>query len=309
MERIVFLDRSSIEAVIREPSFEHEWIDFPMTQPGEVVERLKDATIAVTNKVPLRKESIDQLPKLKKIAVAATGTDCVDVNYCQEKGIAVSNVTGYSAYSVPEHVFTMILVLRRNLIRYLSDVKKGKWQRSETFCILDHPINELNDSTFGIIGYGALGKAVEKIALAFGMNVIISEHKNAAIVRNGRTAFDEVIKNSDVITLHCPLTDDTRGLFGERELAKMKPNSLLINTARGGIVEESALVNALRSGNLAGAGFDVLTAEPPKEGNPLLGYDGPNLILTPHVAWASREAMQTLADILIDNIEVFVNER
>lgn len=307
MEKIVFLDRSTVKAEFRQPSFDCEWKDYQVTQPDEAAERLKDATIAITNKVALREETLGQLPKLKMIAVAATGTDCVDSLYCRRKGIFVSNVRDYSIHSVPEEVFSLILALMRNLNAYHEDIKHGAWQKSEIFCILDHPIRELYGATLGIIGYGSLGKAVEKIAQGFGMKILISEHKNASKGRNGRYSFEKVLSESDVVTLHCPLNAETRNLIGENELGLMKKSALLINCGRGGLVDEKSLANALKNGEIAGAGFDVLTTEPPSDGNPLLDVQLPNLIVTPHIAWASAEAMQTLADRLIDNLEAFVN--
>ncbi len=306
MEKIVFLDRKTVKAEFKKPSFEHKWTDFQMTQPDEIIERLKDATIAITNKVALREATLEQLPNLKMIAVAATGTDCVDSSYCRQNGIVVSNVRNYSIHSVPEEVFSLILALMRNLMAYHEEIKRGAWQKSDVFTILDHPIRELYGATLGIVGYGSLGKAVEKIALAFGMKILISERKNAPDVRDGRSSFEKVLRESDVITLHCPLTDETRNLIGEKEIEQMKNSAFLINCGRGGLVDEKALVAALQKGEIAGAGFDVLTTEPPREGNPLLDIQLPNLIITPHVAWASEEAMQTLADILIDNLEAFV---
>ncbi len=307
MERIVFLDRDSIRANFRTPAFSHEWRDFPVTQAKDVVHRLRDATIAVTNKVALRKNDLEQLPNLKMIVVAATGTDCVDIRYCRERGIIVSNVRSYSTRSVPEHVFTLMLALRRNLIAFHNDVRAGKWQNSQIFCLLDHPIRELHDSTLGIIGYGALGQAVEKLALTFGMRVMIAERKSMPNVRSGRSTFEEVISESDVLTLHCPLTDETRNIIGAAEFNQMKQSALLINCGRGGLVNEKALADALCNGLISGAGVDVLSQEPPGSGNPLIDIQLPNLLVTPHVAWASLEAMQTLADYLIDNLEAFIS--
>jgi glycerate dehydrogenase len=242
---------------------------------------------------------------LKLIAVAATGVDIIDLEYCRRRGITVSNVRNYARHSVPEHVLMLILALRRRLLDHREDILRGAWQRASQFCLLDHEIRDLYGSTLGIIGYGALGQAVEKLAQAFGMRVLISEHKDAHALRAGRTSFEDILRESDQLSLHCPLTESTRKMIGTEELRKMKRHALLINTARGGLVDEAALVEALRSGLIAGAGFDVLTREPPREGNPLLDLNLPNLILTPHVAWASREAMQSLADQLINNIEEF----
>lgn len=304
MEKIVFLDRSTLKVDIRRPAFEHEWIEHAETQPGEVVLRLGGATIAITNKVRLGRNELSRLPDLKLIAVAATGVDIIDLEYCKERGITVSNVRNYARRSVPEHVMMLILALRRSLIAYREDIARGAWQRATQFCLLDHEIHDLYGSTLGIIGYGALGQAVEKLARGLGMRVLISEHKDAPEVRAGRMSFEDILRESDQISLHCPLTEATRNMIGAVELGKMKRHALLINTARGGLVDEAALAEALRKGLIAGAGFDVLTAEPPRDAdNPLLDLNLPNFILTPHVAWASREAMQTLADQLIDNIE------
>jgi glycerate dehydrogenase len=306
LEKIVFLDRSTLKADVRRPAFAHEWIEYAETRPREVVERLEGATIAITNKVRLREAELSRLPELRLIAIAATGTDIIDLEYCKARGIVVANVRNYARHSVPEHVFMLTLALRRNLLRYREEIEDGAWQRASQFCLLDHDLRDLHGSTMGIIGYGALGQAVEKLALAFGMRVLISEHKGAGAIRAGRTSFDETLRASDIISLHCPLTDETRALIGTKELKKMKRHALLINTARGGLVDEAALAEGLRAGLIAGAGFDVLSREPPRDGgNPLLDLRLPNFILTPHVAWASREAMQALADQLIDNIEGF----
>ena len=306
MERIVFLERNTFRADFRKPGFEHEWIDHAETKAADVVERLRPATIAICNKLPLREPELSQLPQLKLIAVAATGVDNIDLDYCRERGIAVCNTRGYATHSLPEHVLMLILALRRELFSYREDVARGKWQSAKQFCLLDHPIHELHGSTLGIIGYGALGKAMEKLALAIGMRVLISERRNAGNLRSGRVAFAEVLSRSDVLSLHCPLTAETRDMIGLSELELMKRTALLINTARGGLVNEAALIEALQTRLIAGAGFDVLSNEPPQDGNPLLDLNLPNFILTPHIAWASDEAMQALADQLIDNIEAFV---
>lgn len=306
MEKIVFLDSDSIIADIRGPAFPHQWEEYPATPADQIVARLADATVAITNKVPLRRETLEQLPRLKMVAVAATGTDNVDIACCREHGIVVSNIRNYSVHTVPEHVFMLMLALRRNLLAFRADLRNGAWQRADQFCLFTHPVRDLHGSTLGLIGHGAIGQAVEQIALAFGMQVRVAEHKGAAEVRPGYTAFDTVLQKSDVISLHLPLSEQTRHLIGAAEFARMKPHALLINTARGGLVDEAALLDVLRSGRIGGAGFDVLGKEPPREGNPLLDLDLPNFILTPHIAWSGREAMQTLADQLIDNIEVFM---
>jgi len=306
MERIVFLDRDSVQAEIRRPEFPHEWRDFPATSAAQVIERLEAATIAISNKVPVMADSLARLPDIKMIAVCATGTNNVDLDYCRAHGIVVSNIRNYAVHSVPEHVFMLILALRRNLVGYRDDVRNGRWQTSEQFCLTTHPIADLHGGTLGVIGHGTLGKAVAKLGIAFGMRVLIAEHKDAARVRDGYAPFDTVLAESDVISLHSPLTPATRNLIGAAELKRMRRHALLINTARGGLVDEAALAAALKKDEIGGAGFDVLTVEPPRGGNPLLDLDQPNFILTPHVAWASGNAMQIMADQLIDNIEAFM---
>lgn len=307
MERIVFLERDTLTVEPRRPSFEHEWRDYGSTRPEEVFERLKDATVAVVNKTPLRAEVLGRLPSLKLIAVAATGTDNIDLEFCRGRGIEVRNVRGYARETVPEHVLMLILALSRGLVGFREDVRAGAWQQSEHFCLHTRGIRDLHGSALGIVGYGTLGRGVERLARAFGMEVLISEHKGADEVREGRTPFGEVLRRSDVLTLHVPLDAGTRNMLGYEELTLMKPTALLINCARGGVVEEAALARALREGRLGGAGVDVLSKEPPDANNPLLDPDLPNLIVTPHVAWAGRQAQQALADRLVDNIEEFVN--
>ncbi len=306
MEKIVFLERDTFRAEFRRPTFNHEWVEYGETLPGQIVERLGDATIAICNKLRLREEELDRLSELKLVAVAATGVDNIDLSYCKARGIAVCNTRNYAKHSLPEHVLMLILALRRNLFAYIQDVRAGKWQQSKQFCLLDHTMRDLHGSTLGIVGYGFAGRAVATLAQAMGMQLLVAERKNAATVREGRIAFAEVLKRSDVVTLHCPLTEDTANLLDVEEFQEMKCDALLINTARGGLVSETALIQALRDGALAGAAFDVLREEPPHKGNALLDIFLPNLIITPHVAWASSQAMQTLADQLIDNIEAFI---
>ena len=304
--RIVFLDRSTLQARVRRAAFEHTWQEHPVTNATEVVERLRDATVAITNKVPLRADTLQQLPKLKMIAVAATGYDVIDIPYCKAHGIAVANIRNYAVHTVPEHAFALITALMRNLLAYRQDVESGRWQQVDQFCFFDHPIRDLYGATLGIIGEGVLGQGTAHIARAFGMEVLFADHAPPKAPGVVFTPFDEVLARSDVISLHVPLSAETRNLIGMEQFRKMKRTAILINTARGGLVDEQALVQALREGLIAGAGFDVLSKEPPKEGNPLLDLHMPNFILTPHVAWASDGAMQFLADQLIDNIEAFV---
>jgi len=304
MHRIVFLDRDSLPARVRAPSFAHAWQDHDATREDEVVERLAGATIAITNKVPLRAAALEQLPDLKLIAIAATGSDNVDLAACRARGIAVANIRNYSVVSVPEHCFTLMLALRRNLRAYAADVEAGQWQTSSRFCLLGHPIGDLAGSRLGIVGYGALGRKVAALGRAFGMDIIATSRSPIGDADVSQVALDTLLESADVVSLHLPLSESTRHLIGARELALMKPGALLINTARGGLVDEAALAEALRSGRI-GAGFDVLSQEPPSAGNPLLDLRLPNFILTPHIAWASLGAMQTLADMLVDNIEAW----
>jgi glycerate dehydrogenase len=303
--KVVFLERDSIRGTFRRPDFPHDYAEYPLTKPDELAGRVRDASIVITNKVQLRGELLATLPKLQMIACAATGTDNVDLAWCRSHGIVVSNIRGYAVNTVPEHAIALAMALRRNLLAYRRDVQAGKWQQAPMFCFFDHPIGDLHGATLGIFGRGSLGEGVARLAEAFGMRVLWGEHKGEAKVRPGRTAFETVLREADVISLHCPLNDATRGMIGETELKQMKPDAVLINTARGGLVDEAALARALKEGWIGGAGFDVLSKEPPREGNPLLEIDQPNFILTPHVAWASARAMQALLDQLTGNIEAF----
>jgi glycerate dehydrogenase len=267
------------------------------------------ASIAITNKAPITRAVLAAAPKLRLVAVAATGVNNVDLDACRERGVAVCNIRGYAERTVPEHVFMLLLALRRNLIAWRRSLREGAWQRAGQFCLFDHEIHDLAGSTLGLIGHGSIGRGVQRLAEAFGMRVLLAAHKGAAACRPGYTPFDEVLATADHLSLHTPLTEATRGLIGARELGLMKRSAVLINCARGGVVDEAALVSALTTRRIAGAALDVLAEEPPQQGNPLLDLDLPNLILTPHVAWSSREAMQALGEQLIANIEAFVTGR
>lgn len=304
--QVVLLERDSVNADFRAPAFEHEWRAYPVTLQDQVVERLTGADIAIVNKLNLRAADIAALPNLRMVAVAATGADNVDLAACRARGIVVSNVRGYAVNTVPEHALMLMLALRRRVFDYTRDVSDGLWARSQTFCLFGHPVADLHGATLGIIGRGDLGRGLARLAEAFGMRVLFAEHKGSPTVRDGYAAFDEIIREADVISMHCPLTDATRGMIGEAEMRRMKPDAILINTARGGLIDEPALAAALRDRIIGGAGIDVLSVEPPRGGNPLLAPDIPNLILTPHMAWASAGAMQSLADQAIDNVEAFV---
>ena len=308
MTRIVFLDRSTLgpSVDVRRPGFDHEWVEHDRTRPDEVIERLKGADIAVSNKVPIRRDAIEALPDLKMIAIPATGYDAFAIDACRERGIVVSNVRGYAVNTVPEHTFALILALRRSLVGFRQDVIDGKWQEADQFCFFTHPIRDLAGSTLGIFGEGVLGQGVATLAHAFGMRVLFGAHKGVDGLGPLYTPFDQVLEEADVITLHCPLMPSTKNMIGAPEFAKMKRAPLLINCARGGLVDEAALVDALDKGQVSGIGFDCLTSEPPKPDNPLLTVLGrPNVIVTPHTAWASDEAMQSLWDQVVDHLENF----
>lgn len=306
---VVFLDRDSVKARVRAPAFEHMYVEHLATAPDEVVDRLREATVAIVNKVQLREPTLAQLPNLRMIAVAATGYDCIDVAACRARGIAVANIRNYAVHTVPEHAFALILALRRNLMAYRRDVEAGVWQQSNQFCFLDHDIRDLHGSTLGIVGEGAIGQSTATIARGLGMKVLFADHAPPKAPGVEYTPFEEVLERADVLSLHCPLMPATRNLIGLPEMRRMKRSALLINTSRGGLVDEEALIHALDAGLIAGAGFDVLTTEPPRNGHPLLDVRRPNFILTPHVAWASQEAMQFLADQLVDNIEAWAAGR
>jgi glycerate dehydrogenase len=306
-ERIVFLDRSSLPVRFTQPRCAGWYGEYAETGADQVIERLAGASVAITNKVPLRAAALAQLPKLRLIAVAATGYDCIDIAYCRDHDIVVSNIRQYAIHTVPEHVFALLLALRRNLVGYRAMVAAGRWQRARQFCAFDGEIRDLHGSVLGIVGRGAIGGAVAAIGEAFGMKVLYATAPDHPTVNADHRPLAELLGAADVVTLHCPLTAATRGLIGEKELRSMKRGAILINTARGGLVDEQALRRALAEGWIGGAGFDVLANEPPHDGNALLELDLPNFILTPHVAWASVEAMEGLADQLTGNIDAWAD--
>lgn len=280
---------------------------FDVTDAGQVAARIQDAEIVLSNKTRFSDQTLKDNPSLRLIALTATGTDNVDLDAAKQCGVAVANIRGYCTRSIAEHVFACLLNLTHNLSRYNASVRAGDWQRSDDFCLLTFPIRELSGMTLGIVGYGSLGAGVAETAKAFGMNVIISARPGSTTVEEGRVSFDSLLQTADAISLHCPLTISTAGLFGKTEFRQMKSDALLINTARGGLVDSNALVAALESGDIAGAAVDVLTQEPPVDGDPLLDYAGANLIITPHVAWGSAEARQAAIDELVANVAAFLN--
>ena len=295
------LDVSSIQAQLPELEL------IAVTAGDQIAEHIRDAEFVLTNKVRLTGDLLKCCPKLKFIGLTATGTDNVDLVAAKQGGIAVCNIRAYCTQSIAEHVFGCLLNLTHSLDKYNNSVRRGGWQKSADFCLLVHPIRELSAMTLGIVGYGNLGKGVANIGRAFGMEVIVSARPGGNSIDDGRVAFDELLRRADVISLHCPLTADTAGLFGEAEFSEMKTDAILINTARGGLVDSAALVAALENGVIAAAVIDVLPQEPPVEGDPLLEYDGPNLCITPHIAWGSNEARQAAIDQLAANILAFKN--
>ncbi|HGY0992372.1 D-2-hydroxyacid dehydrogenase [Aeromonas salmonicida] len=312
MQQIVFLDSDTLDAgiTLHRPDFPHHWQSHPSTAPEQVVERLKNASIAIINKVRIGATELAQLPDLKLIALAATGSDNVDLEACRAANVGVCNIRNYSGPSVPEHAMALMLALSRNLFAWRQSLLEGRWQQSGQFCFFDHNIMDLHGKQLGIIGKGTLGQALGERAQGMGMIVRYAQSQIGASHDEDRLPLDALLQSSDVVSLHCPLTPYTRHLIGERELALMKPGALLINVGRGGLVDEAALLKALANGRLGGAGFDVASVEPPPPDHPLMqALQYPNFILTPHVAWASEESMQRLADQLIDNINAFAEGR
>lgn len=303
---IVVLDRDTLVNRPFDFDFPHTLSSYGTTEAHETLERIRGADIVITNKVVISAQAFAENPQLKLVAVTATGVNNVDVEAAKQNGTAVCNIRAYGNESVAEHAFMMMITLMRNLPAYQRDVAAGLWENSPFFCHLGAPMRDLNGKTLAIFGRGNIGKTLATYAQAFKMNVVFAEHKNAQSIRDGYVSFDEAIRSADVVSLNCPLTPQTANMIGEAELQQMKPGAILINCGRGGLVDEAALVAALKYGQIGGAGFDVLTQEPPRDGNPLLKARLPNLIVTPHIAWASQEAANRLFDILLDSINRFV---
>lgn len=303
---VVCLDRGTLNTPSFDFDFPHELTEYDYVLPCDVGEKLKGHQVVITNKIAIKREEMLANPQLKMIAVAATGYEHVDLETAREMGITVCNIPSYSTDSVAEHAFMLMMALMRQLPAYQRDVASSLWANSHYFCHFGSPIRDVKNKVLGIIGKGAIGLAFALRAQAFGMEVVFAEHKGVTSCREGYLPFDEVLAMSDVLSIHCPLNKETRNLIDEAELKNMKPQAVLINVGRGGLVNELALVAALKYGQLGGAGFDVLTTEPPKEGNPLLSARLPNLILTPHVAWSSDDAVVRLCQQLADNINAFV---
>lgn len=281
---------------------------FGATQLDAMAERMHGANIAIVNKARIDAEMIRKTPTLELIVLAATGSDNVDVAEAERRGIGVANIRSYCTAAVVQHVFAMVLSLTRKLSEYQAAIYDGAWQSSDTFALFDYPIHELTDKVLGIVGYGALGKGVAELGRCLGMDVLVSQRPgSSATAAPDRVPFAELLERADVLSLHCPLTDATRGLIGAAELATMKPHALLINTARGALIDSEALVGALQAGTIGGAGIDVLDVEPPRGDEPLLAPGIPNLILTPHIAWTARESRQRALDQVAENVADFLD--
>lgn len=280
---------------------------WPQTTKSEVVQRCLNADFIITNKVVIDAEVIAQLPNLKLICVAATGMNNIDLQAAKQNNILVKNVTDYAGSSIAQLTFSLLGELWGHTSRYGSLVKQGAWSQSEHFCLFDKPIIEFSGKKMGLIGYGTLAKSVEKIAQAYDMDILIADRKGEEVTRPGRVPFLQVIEQADVISIHCPLTQDTENLISAAELNKMKSSAVIINTARGGIINEEALLKALANNNIAGVATDVLTVEPPTTEHPMLTHSLDNLIITPHIAWASIEARKRLLNKVIENIESHFN--
>lgn len=309
--RAVFLDKASLypddlDFLALEEVASWRWFD--NANPGDIQHSLEEAEILVANKILIDRKVIENSKQLKLICVAATGVNNVDLIAAKQRDIQVCNVRAYATSSVVQHVFSFILALIRKLIPYKKSVIKGEWTHSDFFCYFDEPISELGGKTLGIIGYGELGRAVAKVARCFGMNVLIARSHNAEHkpdLRERRTDLNVLLSQADVVTLHCPLTENNRYMLGAKEFAAMRSDAILINTARGGLVDEMALLHALEMNQIGGAGLDVLEEEPPSVNNTLISYRADNLIITPHIAWASRESRQRLVNEIVKNIQAF----
>ena len=309
-QRAVFLDYTSLDlGDLDLDPLRRSFGDLQLcadTTPANVIERLQGVSVAISNKALLNAQTLAACPELKLILVAATGTNNVDLEAARALGITVANCQGYGTPSVAQHTLGLLLALATRLVDYNKAVADGQWQQAKQFCLLDFPIVELQCKTLGLFGHGELGSAVARLAEAFGMRVLVGQIPGRP-ARDDRLSVDELLPQVDALTFHCPLTEHTRNFIGARELALLKPGAFVVNTARGGMIDEQALADALRSGHLGGAATDVLSVEPPRDGNPLLGADIPRLIITPHSAWGSREARQRIVGQLAQNAEAFFN--
>ena len=306
--RAVFLDHTSLDlgdldlGTLRESV--GELVLHASTTAEQVAERLKGAQVAISNKVVIDAGAFAACPDLKLVLVTATGTNNIDLVSARERGVTVCNCQGYGTPSVAQHTLLLLLALATRLPDYQQAVHQGLWQKSKQFCLLDFPIVELEGKTLGLLGHGELGGAVARLAEAFGMRVLLGQIPGRP-ARADRLPLTELLPQVDALTLHCPLNDNTREMIGAYELSLMKPHAFIVNTARGGLINEQALADALRNGHLGGAASDVLSVEPPVAGNPLLAGDIPRLIITPHSAWGAREARQRIVSQITENARAF----
>lgn len=297
------LDKQDLDFSQLKAAFD-DLILYPSTTAEQVLARIQHVDVVISNKVIVNAEAMEQCKNLKLILISATGTNNIDLDFARSKGIVVCNCQGYGTSAVAQHTLTLMLALATSLLKYEHAVKQGEWNKSPIFCLLDFPIVELSGKTLGIIGYGELGQAVAKLAEAFGMKILVTSLPNRPTHKD-RIPFAELLAQVDFLSLHCPLTDETRDLIDSQAFDKMKKSAFLINCARGGIVNEQALADALRQGKIAGAATDVLSVEPPTHGNVLLAEDIPNLIITPHSAWGSVDARQRIVNQILENVEAF----
>lgn len=307
--KAVFLDYATMGSGLDLEPLRRFFTEFEIhdqTADDEVADRIRDAEFVFTNKFRMTPTVFEHANRLRFIGLTATGTDNISLDGAREHGIAVCNIRAYCTESVVEHVFGVMLMLTHSLGPYSAAVRAGEWQRSPDFCMLSHPVPGIAGKTLGIVGYGELGRSVARIAEAFGMEVLVSARPGSDAASDDRVPFADVLRLADVVTLHCPLTEETRGLFGPEQFAAMKPGAFLINTARGALVDSRALVSALEDGQIRGAAIDVLAKEPPVEGDPLLDYAGDGLVVTPHIAWATDAARQNAIIELAANVEAFL---
>jgi glycerate dehydrogenase len=316
--RTVFLDFDTVSHDdVRADALHMDGLDLELhgvTPPSVLHQRIRDAKIVIVNKVRLDRDALAAAPELRLVCLAATGTNNVDIDAARERGVGVCNIERYCTASVGQHVFAVILALTHHLHAYQRLLHEGAWRASPQFCLLDFPIRELAGKVMGIVGYGELGSSVARLAGAFGMRVLVAQRPGLdaptpAATGSGsdRVPLKDLLRQADVVSLHCPLTESTRGMIGAAELDEMKRDALLINTARGALVDSFALAAALSAGEIGGAGIDVLPEEPPVSGDPLLDPGIPNLIITPHIAWAAREARQRAVDEIAANIRSFID--
>jgi glycerate dehydrogenase len=303
---VVWLDKATLPGEIRRPSYPHRWSEYASTDDAFISERLAAASVVVTNKVPINAQHLRQAKRLRRIVVAATGTDHIDLKACISYGVDVINVPAYGVESVAEHALCLMLALNRQLSFYANAVTQGLWTNSPVFCLHGPSIADLYGKTLVIVGAGAIGKGVAQLGKAFGMRVIFAARRGR-MPEQGQVAFGDAIAMADVLSLHLPLNDETHHLIGSSQLQAMKRSAVLVNTARGGLIDSEALAQVLRDKRIAGAALDVLDEEPPRQSHPLLAKDIPNLLITPHIAWASQLALRRLSFAVSEGINQFSN--